>query len=233
MKKTLVALLAMGSMAMGLDTFTLDNAVGAFTVSNGSITSVMGNVSLSGSNLVLGSGGKWGADVTTDRRRTEVTFALTFDMAKINGVTEATKILTLGDWGIGAKAGGAADTVRFTGVWSTNADYSRTGDINQADGERSIVITLSSGGTRIYDGNSSTFYSNTGLKGDINSTNLVITELGLNSLTQAVVWADNAYDNTTGKAAGAFSTLESVPEPATGTLSLLALASLMARRRRK
>lgn len=236
MKKTIIALFALAGMASALDSLTLDNAVAAFLVQNGSITSVMGDFTLTGNNLTLNNGANWGADIFYDasnpsKKRTELTVALTVDMAKLATLEEAAKLISLNSWGVGAVP--TTDAVRISGTWGSNADYYHT-DPFEATGYRDFVVTLSNSGTRIFNGSTASFYSNNGLKGDTNSTALVLSDTLLSgAVLKAVVWSDGAYEGQgSEKVASAFAALVQAPEPATATLSLLALAGLASRRRR-
>ena len=149
-------------------------------------------------------------------------------MLTLNGSTNIT--------GLGVNAAG-----NMTGTWTNNAAYLTSEASLVGTTERSFVYVLGTGngtqqagGTQIYADNADTVWSSSGLKGDLgNISTMTLESWAVDALVSMVVWSGTeAYGNKE-IAAQAFAANQSLPEPTTATLSLLALAGLAARRRRR
>ena len=127
--------------------------------------------------------------------------------------TAATSALTSIDW---TNAAGAALTVTYNGISSRTAPLGVQIYFSVAMNDGSIV-TLNAGndGTRWVDN-----------KYDVTEIRYTTTYLDALTINDGYATADQAWELNKG-------VLPSIPEPATATLSLLALAGLAARRRRK
>ena len=182
--------------------------------------------------------------------RTVTVIAFTLDLSKLDIPTnadgsayEAGRVFTLINPGNGAEQTGfgvAASGV-LTGTWTNNLAYYTSGASLVGTGESSFVYVLGTGdgsqgagGTAIYAGDENTVWSNNGLKGNIGNVSTMTMESWVaDALVSMVVWSgEEAYKNSA-LVADAFAVNQSIPEPTTATLSLLALAGLAARRRRK
>lgn len=180
--------------------------------------------------------------------RSVTVIAFTLDLSKLNIPTnaegtayEAGRVFTLlngttEQTGLGVNANGV-----LTGTWTTNMAYYTSAASLVGTGESSFVYVLgtgngtqAAGGTAIYAGDENTVWSNNGLKGNIGNVSTMTMESWVaDALVSMVVWSGAEAYNNKALVADAFAVNQSIPEPTTATLSLLALAGLAARRRRK
>lgn len=158
---------------------------------------------------------------------------LVLDASKIGSVTGYTSLAaghysSTGAMGFGVNADGD-----IQGQWGTGG-YNWTAGSMPTKG--TITLTYVTGnyggaeGSRLYVGDSSTYYSNTSLK----TGNQTYNTIKINNLGGAIkqVYVHN-YSLSQTEVGSLMSEVVHVPEPTTATLSLLALAGLAARRRRK
>ena len=245
MKKTLIALMALAGLA-GAETASLtqENASG-WVVATGSGTS---NWTMDGLTVSTDTEGDiiFTGDIATrvslTNTRTVTVIAFTLDLSKISTPTgTAAQVLTLTGGshttGVGINASG-----NLTGTWDSNYTYYDSGASLLGTNQQSFVYVLgtgdgtqAAGGTQIYT-NSDTVWSKSGLKGDIGDiTTLKMESWIAEGLVSMTVWSgQEAYSNKD-LVASAFNANANliIPEPTTATLSLLALAGLAARRRRR
>ncbi len=183
--------------------------------------------------LKLADGLSWTAQ---DNTRRSFTWALTFDFDKISEYSTAEKMLTIDSstvTGVGVSSG------KLTGWWSDSA-YTKLTLANPPSGESTVLFSFTNSGSRFWK-DSSTYWSNTDLKGSIgDATTLTISADAASALTQFVAWTDGCYGNTeivAAAAAQAFATANSLVIPEPSAFGLLAgvgaLALVVARRRRR
>ena len=120
---------------------------------------------------------------------------------------------------------------KLQGLWN-NASYSGPVAATPLGTEGSLIISVVTGdlGTRIYFGDSATYYSNSGLKFGSQQIDQILMDAGLaKSIEQLYIHDSLLSQDQIGQL---MSEIASVPEPATASLGLLGLAALMMRRRR-
>ncbi len=239
MKKTIIALLALGSGVMGATLTTQD--ITGYVIANGSeYTDWNTNLSItlnSNGDLVftgseLSSQYEW-FDTTsqTTKYRTISTVAITLNLEKLESPEQLSALLTLDgkthDTGLGMTTSRAV-----TGTWDTNLQYTMPSGTLPTQGSVTITYSFTSDGTTIYmddrvHGNSS------GLKGDLEGIqSLKLASFAIDALEKMTVYSKGSYNDASfGASAAALNA--AIPEPTTATLSLLALAGLAARRRRR
>ena len=239
MKKTIIAMLAASGLASAATYTPLDSADG-WTLSSNRYTPVQyedGTLYSSGWNqgyahydfstpITLNEGEilKWSFDLTSNDTNSVAT--LTFETASLNvvmgsgaynanigyGVTgddSASGYVTSGGWGVQL----GDSFANFSGVtFTTGVPYTMSGLISK-DGDN-YTMTI-----------------------DVNGTNYATVDLGTTFALDGIVFsADGANNiNQGSRLSNLVLTVEgaTVPEPATATLSLLALAGLAVRRRRR
>ena len=173
--------------------------------------------------------------------RTITSIAFTLDLSMLTLPTSDSVMITIdgskADTGVGVNSTGA-----LTGTWNDSKYYTSGASVS-GTGEVTFVYTLGQGGTRIYEGDVDTFWSSGGLRGDIGTINsLTVESWVLPALKNMTIWsttdlyievkdATNANYAANRELVGTVFT--TIPEPTTATLSLLALAGLAARRRRR
>ena len=229
MKKTLIALLALGSVAMANE---LTSTLGTKTATefNSSWSDLLKDSEYSYSNDDL--------------------YTITFTISNWGSIGNSNKnILTLGDsyylltQDTGTYVGLSDHTTNVDNNTSTytfsTIDGVRTLTQSSADTPVQAWVTRNSNGNNS-EGRGSGNKPTITLTYDGNQTTLTLTH-SASQITDQVVFSGNALDaskfvlngnNNTSVNVTAMS-ITPVPEPATGSLSLLALAGLCARRRRK
>ena len=249
MKKTLIALLALTGVAVAAEqpiwdstvtstqnTYTFNTTLDSFSIAVTLDVAILQSESgsnFNGSAKIINLTGTWepsGASGTLD--------------INVNGSSSAkTSTLYVGST---APSGSYASNYSLTGISGTNIFTSST-DWSSIDAASLVLVKDGSGNNdAVYtyltlkgtDGNL-TVYSggNTGIAFTHNSvynTNIDVATVSFENsfATHAQVYSA-ALDADAAKAVGQSLVSTSVPEPATATLSLLALAGLAARRRRK
>ena len=248
MKKTLIAILALSSMAFAAE-FTKDTAAGIlYRDTNGDFVTTGGVTFDNGTNTLTFADTVFTyTEVTskgTTQDRIKFTLGLRIDMSKVGTLTTGTKVITTGtgtDMGIGMTANKEYATVWGNNVpWVSGGAEAKTAAIAATEEVTLIFSTSGSGSTHVIEGqtfNSSNIsWSWAGLKGTQAGLNsFVINDAFKDAILAVGVWQDSTTYNGNGGAAefaAISSTLKNIPEPATATLSLLALAGLAARRRR-
>ena len=135
--------------------------------------------------------------------------------------------------GVGVSGG------KLTGWWGNSA-YASLSLVNPPSGKNTVLFSFTDSGSRFWK-DSSTYWSNTDLKGTIgDATTLTISADAASALTQFVAWTDGCFGNTdvvAAAAAQAFATANSLVIPEPSAFGLLAgvgaLAFVAARRRRR
>ena len=120
---------------------------------------------------------------------------------------------------------------KLQGLWN-NTSYSGPVVDTPLGTEGSLTISVVTGdlGTRIYFGDSTTYYSNSGLKFGNQQIDQILMDAGLaESIEQLYIHDSLLSQEQVGQL---MSEIASIPEPATASLGLLGLAALMMRRRR-
>ncbi|MGN0828575.1 MAG: PEP-CTERM sorting domain-containing protein [Akkermansia sp.] len=234
MKKTIIAMLAASGLASAA-TYTPLESSDSWTLASGRYTPVQydnGTLYSSGWNqgyahydfstpitLSEGESLKWSFDLTSNHTNTVAT--LTFETASVNvvmgsgaydtnigyGVTNddsTTGYVVSGGWGVQL----GASFKNFSNVtFTAGTPYTMSGLISKGGDNYTMTI-------------------------DVNGVNYATVDLGAEFALNGIVFsADGANDVGQGSRLSNL-TLTTVPEPATATLSLLALAGLAARRRR-
>lgn len=232
MKKTLIALLALGSCALGLE-LKQGDITGYVHVSgesmadwktNFTITELTGG-SLQFSDVLI-------ASTTGDTsNRTVTTVAITLDASKLATQAANTPLLTLDgttDIGIGFTTDRKAST-----MWGDNYSYFAVNSVLPTTGSVTLTFSFGDGGTSLYVGTA--YDTHQGLKGAVGEiTAMTLSAYAVDALQSITTYAGVASlrDTALASSAAALNAAHAIPEPATATLSLLALAGLAARRRR-
>ena len=239
MKKTIITLMALAGMACAAD-YTVENVwsadfgtayQGGYQV-NGSLTSVgtvwdvvavEGGVQTSGDKRVHMAGGVYGS--WADDFEFSITLTLGDPISASNG------------WPVFAEVAGNGTSLRF-GPYTNAGNYvSLDGSLEKGTTDTSFsvasgetyTVTLTKIGTALTLAVDGTVVSNGTLNGNV-SGNITDIALGGNT-TNGYRINETVHSISYGLVTAAESPV--VPEPATATLSLLALAGLAARRRRK
>ncbi|MBQ8517207.1 MAG: PEP-CTERM sorting domain-containing protein [Akkermansia sp.] len=243
MKKTIIALLALGGVAAAADTSVLEEAYIGFTdFSSGkaALGTMKDSITLSTEgNITTLSGVTFDTAQIADSTRDCFSITLVLDAAKIGSVREFTSLAAgyyseAGAVGIGVNA-----DRKLQGQWGTDG-YSPDGSAYTTEAlptKGTITLTFVTGliaeekqGSRIYVNASTTFWSSDGLRTGDNNYNTI----KFNNLNDAIMQAYvHNYSLSQTQVGTLMGEIASIPEPTTATLSLLALAGLAARRRRK
>lgn len=240
MKKALIVLLALGGMAFATD-FTADTASGIlYRNSDGDFTT-FGGVTYNATTHTLTFNDVFA--VSEEANRIQYTLGVLIDMSKINASTlgTGTKLVTTGT---GTTMGiGMTSERKYATVWGNDVPWSgATTDAITAEGPVTLVHSTSgAGSTHMIEGqkfnDANIPWSWSTLKGSQAGLNSFVLNADYEDAILAVgVWqAATTYNGNTTvgvELAQISDTLKTIPEPATATLSLLALAGLAARRRR-
>lgn len=252
MKKTLIALTASAACASAL-TVSTEDMTGYAIVSGDSVAdwTLSGLTAQSNKNGTVTLSGDIAKTVlVSDKERTHTTIALTLDVSKLSVPTAGTDeqgnptvtsnaLLTLdGSTDIGF---GINSNKQITGMWGDNTNYMQAGSTNGYT-SLTLIFTFADNGTALHYApngtyTNGTFWSNSGLKGNVgNISDMTLSTDLISAITSIAVWSGqgNRADNDLAVSAiNALGSIPVVPEPTTATLSLLALAGLAARRRRK
>lgn len=159
-----------------------------------------------------------------------MTVTMVLDLSKINTPEAYTALFNAKNssvsWGVGLNT-----DRKLQGLWN-NTSYNGPVAATPLGTEGSLIISVVTGdlGTRIYFGDSATYYSNSGLKFGNQQINQILIDAGLaESIEQLYIHDSLLSQDQVGQL---MSEIASVPEPATASLGLLGLAVLMMRRRR-
>lgn len=230
MKKTLIALLALGSCAMGVtleDADRLGYGGSAFTTTDGNFTVALTlDVTELRSILEAGQNTSWGTDIVC------YDIAGTKTGVTVNGGSSGGKINTSGlyaRWGTNTNWNstcwtGATDLATI--AWDTVADAGLVYSFSSTGGTSVAFSLLDAEGTAIVD----TYATASGLK----SASATASTISFDDSVIGVYYFNGGVSETDAKALAKSAAVMTgtVPEPTTATLSLLALAGLAARRRR-
>ena len=185
-----------------------------------SITSDDSNLTLSGITF-----NGYGAN-----NRDVMSVTMVLDLSKINTPDAYTALFNAKNssvsWGVGLNT-----DRKLQGLWN-NTSYSGLVVNTPLGTEGSLTISVVTGdlGTRIYFGDSTTYYSNSGLKFGNQQIDQILMDAGLaESIEQLYIHDSLLSQEQVGQL---MSEIASIPEPATASLGLLGLAALMMRRRR-
>ena len=185
-----------------------------------SITSDDSNLTLSGITF-----NGYGAN-----NRDVMSVTMVLDLSKINTPDAYTALFNAKNssvsWGVGLNT-----DRKLQGLWN-NTSYSGPVVDTPLGTEGSLTISVVTGdlGTRIYFGDSTTYYSNSGLKFGNQQIDQILMDAGLaESIEQLYIHDSLLSQEQVGQL---MSEIASIPEPATASLGLLGLAALMMRRRR-
>ncbi len=253
MKKTLITLMALASCAMGAEAVvSADFAVTDFSTYKTTTISESGwTVNNTNSNVTAGESLEFTNDVLfvayngESLHNNNVVFTFIIDGLSSNAGNNV--LYTIHTWG-GNNALGLCLDSGTTGVLTGVSGGSqwpdgRNQDITIPDGEFALTVAHTSNGTKVYvDGELMATISGLQYTGDAHTMkqlNLGNTSTGGNgmdfTLSGLYIHNQTLTDNQVASfvASLAAPSTPAVPEPATATLSLLALAGLAARRRRK
>ncbi len=230
MKKTLIALLALGSCAMGVtleDADRLGYGGSSFTTTDGNFTVALTlDVTELRSILEQGQNVSWGTDIVCydiNGTKTGVT---------VNGGSSDGKINTSGlyaRWGDNINWNSTCWTSGndlATIDWDTVADAGLVYSFSSTGGTSVAFTLLDAEGTAIVD-----TYATAGA---LKSASATASTISFDNSVIGVYYFNGGVTETNAKALAKSAAVMTgtVPEPTTATLSLLALAGLAARRRR-
>ncbi len=248
MKKTLITLLAVASCASALELTTQDLtgyavategwssvndwSLGSLTATendNGSVL-LSGDIATSPSYLV-------NSETNEYKNYTTTTVAITLDLSKLtlpaagesNAVTRSNFVTLDGTTDIGMAISSEG---KVSVIWGTNLNYFTVNSVLGNTGNITLTFSCNNEGTTLHVGSTKDTHSN--LKGDVGViSGITLSAAAVNALQCISVYSGTASLRDDDLAASAASINASIPEPATATLSLLALVGLAARRRRK
>lgn len=246
MKKTLITLLAVMSSALGI---TLDNF--SYTAGNATTTSedatftyvLTLNVQDLRSLLEKGQTAAWGTELITYNAAGTTTGIV------INGSSNSNKVITsslYAKWGTNNAWGNfmSYSTTAADGT-STTTSYDLADLNGSAEGTgwdevagAAITYTFSSsagtkGALTLVREDESIILNHSTTMGGLKTASAVAAEVNFGDMVTGYYYSNNVISEAEAKEASKLAAIASIPEPATATLSLLALAGLAARRRRK
>lgn len=236
MKKTIVTLLALSGVTLATE-FTADTASGIlYRNTEGDFVTTAG-VEYDSTTHVLTFDDTFA--IESENNRILYTLGIVVDMSKVGTLTSNSKVVTTGTgtaMGIGMTTEGKVAT-----VWDNNVPWNNntTSAITSTELVTLVHSTSGSGSTYMIEGQQfsgdNVGWSWYNLKGSQGGLNSFVINGALESAIVAVgVWKTSAtYGGDAVELAAISNTLKTIPEPATATLSLLALAGLAARRRRR
>lgn len=241
MKKTIIALMALAGVTAA-ETLTLDS----YAVSYGTGTTLStGNqlmtwsdsqtysnwymefsfTELTDNNATIGS--RWVSTICSDSSTVRKGLSASVQLLS----TDRTPNITFGDGGETSNLMGSSPTLIFTaGDALTMAVYDNIAYIGNKSTETYISLDLDT--VTLKTGSDSTMSSGAA-RAFANSNSTKIGETTIASLDSLTIPNGQALDIVKLVTTGAAETMSVVPEPTTATLSLLALAGLAVRRRRK
>ncbi len=238
MKKTIIALLALAGVAFGLDKGEINSALGTALTEQGYKHGYDFTITLSGITQLGSTGGDkflFLTDNTTDNIPDNIyLFNQASGFLSINKGTDSSNWLASSDYVVDLENKTASITLAYTDLTAndTKANYGYWfvgGFVTNAEtGKTEFQANGNAGTSNITDFTLS--YSKENIvsisvtRADSSVHTLNITGLELDA-TQVSFFHPNTRANSL--------TVKVIPEPATATLSLLALAGLAARRRRK
>ncbi len=242
MKKTIItAILALGlagsaSAALTLtDNFKLEDAVVNEQDFDGSTLSYTGSFAAQGNPY----------DTSDSSTRGNMTFTLVLDVDQLG--SQSGYIVKGGSWGVGynddGKAQGWWGSSFYSGGPTTANALSSYADENGLVTLTIVTgyVTSTSQASRIYVGDGTTYWTASGLKFGSGISSITINQNFKDAIEQFYVFdtalssdqVTQVYNMAAQVTAGTYVSAAAIPEPASATLSLLALAGLAARRRRK
>lgn len=184
----------------------------------------------SGYVLSLSDGGSFFS--TTSNSRSAGTIVFTFDADKLTSQEDFTPLAIFdNNWGVGYKSNGV-----LAGAWNGRAYSSYvTNPVSSyvESGVLTFAITAGDSGTKIFLKNSSTFWSNTGLRGRFSSSSLALSPLASQALSGIAVWNVDSWSDSVAISTG-MAAVSAIPEPsAFGLLAGLGALCLVGTRRRR
>ena len=246
MKKTLITLLALSSIALGA-TLTEQDVIAYVYKDSDSFTSwtkspstltltqemqdenPTGNLILTGptfSNTI-----EW-MDGNQKKNRDVFSFAITLNLdtlVKGDGLTQ----LVVYDGGSNDTGLGITSDGKLVGLWNGGANQTAASALTES-GVVTITFSFSNDGYTTYLGDE-VVHNATGLKGDLGDpiTTVILKEPAIAAMQGITFYTQASYNDASFGASAAAINSVLVPEPTTATLSLLALCGLAARRRRR
>ncbi len=178
--------------------------------------------------------------ISTTNTRDCFSITLVLDASKIGAVSDFSSLAAAYYSQNGAMGFGVNSSGKLSGQWGTGEwikDNVKQWEIANFPSTGTITLTFVTGGydgstegARLYVNNATAFYSNNSLKSGGSTYNTV----KINNLNNAVqqVYVHN-YSLSAAEVGTLMTEIAAIPEPTTATLSLLALAGLAARRRRR
>lgn len=247
MKKTLIAFMALCSSTFAVD-FTPETTLGFLYRNDQGDFVTFGDATYSADTYSLQFAD---ADLSVaagaTQKRITYTVAVTLDLAKLPVLTSNTKLVTTSVDGITDTGIGLTTARTIATVWGNTVPWSSStaGAALGSEGEVTLIYSTSSSGSSYFiEGQSfseeSEAWNWSKLTGTFSNA-LTLNKFTLNSelidaITRVAVWttptAYGATPDAKTQATAIYGTMELLPEPTTATLSLLALAGLMARRKR-
>lgn len=248
MKKTLIAMMALVGVATADTTSVLSDAYIGFSdfasgkadygtqIDNITVSKTGAVTTLSG--VTFDTASTTFENNSTNNNRDSFTITLVLDASKIGSVEEFTSLAAGYYSANGAIGIGVGADNNFRPQWGTDKYENNTMGSVPATGTITLTYAVGnvyaddtkSGGSRLYLNDETTFYTNTGLK----SGGQTYSSIQINNLNNAVkqVYVHNRCLSAS-EVGTLMTEIKAIPEPTTATLSLLALAGLAARRRRK
>ncbi len=186
------------------------------------------SITSDGSNLTL-SGITFNGYADENRGVMSVTMVL--DLSKINTPDAYTALFNAQNdnisWGVGLNTDRT-----LQGLWNNTSYVSGPVVATPLGTEGSLTISVVTGdlGTRIYFGDSATYYTSSSLRFSNQQIVQILMDAGLAEAIEQLYIHDSLLSQE--QVGQLMSEIASIPEPATASLGLLGLAALMMRRRR-
>ncbi len=248
MKKTLITLLALSSIALGA-TLTEQDVIAYVYKDSDSFTSwtkspstltltqemqdenPTGNLILTGPTFSYTN--EWTDGNTGQMKNRDVfSFAITLNLDTLVTGDGLTQLVVYdgssNDTGLGITSDG-----KLVGLWNGGANQTATSALTES-GVVTITFSFSNDGYTTYLGGE-VVHNATGLRGDLGNpiTTVKLMEPAIAAMQGITFYTQASYNDASFGASAAAINSVLVPEPTTATLSLLALCGLAARRRRK
>ncbi len=233
MKKTIIALMALAGVASAV-TLTEKDITGYVHVEGTSFSEWTTNFTITeeADGDYKFSGAPIATEYPDSDKRSVTTVAITLDASKLSTVAANSPLLILDgttDIGIGFTADRKAST-----IWGTNYSYFAVNSVLPTTGDVTLTLSFGNDGTSLYVG--AAYDTHSALKGAVGEIDtMILSSYAVDAMKSITTYAGVASlrDTSLASSAIALNAAKAIPEPTTATLSLLALAGLAARRRRK